>query len=381
MPLAVVLDQQTLLLFGWMSAPPPPKASVSFDDGKAVAIWQATSWTATDGAEAGSRYFLALLQAANVVRAQTGTLALSADADQTRITLPQIERTELDVEPLLESLRGAQADLADIFDFVNQRLAADPQLPPSSRARDFMLALLGAISVHDGFIEILGRPDGGGLLLQGWSVHLAAGTPELELASPFLQTHAASAASFERSDLLSAASGLVAFLKTAGDVDLQSLARVYFKSQRTYFHLDVVKTRIVLQELQVVAHLEDMLGRLCGPDVVLRAMKRVCRPRFQGFETMSALAVPVCLAPDIVLHADGAGIFVSGWLLDPRRLVTMVLLKSSQPFLCTHRPVVGATAAPGRQRWLCRSPVVRRKLATLGDAARLRCLCPTAAAS
>ena len=33
-------------------------------------------------------------------------------------------------------------------------------------------------------------------------------------------------------DLLSAARGLVAFLKTAGDVDPQTLTRVYFKSQR-----------------------------------------------------------------------------------------------------------------------------------------------------
>ena len=74
------------------------------------------------------------------------------------------------------SLRAAQADLAAVFDFVNQRLAADPAQPPSLRASATSCwRSSAAISVHDGFIEILGRPDCGGLLLQGWSMHLAAG--------------------------------------------------------------------------------------------------------------------------------------------------------------------------------------------------------------
>ena len=332
LPLAVVLDQRTMLLFGWMPTPPPETATVRFDDGVAHGEWHATSWTGDGGTDVRPHHFLAILQAENIVRAQTMLLVLNVEEGRSRISLPPIERTELDAEPLLECLRSAQADLAHVFDFVNQRLVTDPAQPPSVRIRDFMLAFLSAISIHDGFIEILGRPDSGGLLLQGWSVHLEAGNPDFKLASPSLQTHAASAACFERSDLLSAARGVVAFLKTARDVDLQTLTRVYFKSQRTYFHLDVVEARLALMDLQVVAHLEDMLSRLQGPVGVIRALKRVCRPRFPGHETISALPTPVRLAHDIVLHAPGAGIFVSGWLLDPRKLVTMVLLKSTRHF-------------------------------------------------
>ncbi len=59
-----------------------------------------------------------------------------------------------------------------------------PQQPRSPRLHDFMLEFLSAISIHDGFIEILGRPDCGGLLLQGWSVHLEAGNLDFGLLCP-----------------------------------------------------------------------------------------------------------------------------------------------------------------------------------------------------
>jgi hypothetical protein len=75
-----------------------------------------------------------------------------------------------------------------------------------------------------------------------------------------------------------------------------------------------------------------MLGRLEGPPSTLGALKRVCRTRFGGDETVSALAVPVRVARDLAVLANGAGIFVNGWLLDPKRLVRRVLLKSTHNF-------------------------------------------------
>jgi hypothetical protein len=182
LPLAVVLDQRTMLLFGWLASAPPETASISFGGGALHGGWQATTWRAAKADDVDAFHFVAVLRTENIVRAQTMPMVLISPDSSRPAELPTIGRIELDAAPLLEPLRDAAADLATIFDFVKSVLVPQPpQQPPSPRVRDFLLGFLSAISVHDGFVEILGRPDCGGLLLQGWSVHLEAGT--LDFAS------------------------------------------------------------------------------------------------------------------------------------------------------------------------------------------------------
>ena len=371
LPLAVVLDPRTMLLFGWLASAPPETATVSFGEGAAHGAWRATIWAGkTD--DSGPRHFLAVLQAENIVRAQTMPMVLVSKETGAPLELPPIARIELDAAPLLAPLRDATADLATIFDFLKSVLVAQsPQQPRSPRLYDFLLEFLGAISMHDGFVEILGRPDCGGLLLQGWSVHLEAGTLDFGLLCPGLDLHEAAVASFERSDLLSTARGLVAFMKTARDVDPNTLSRLYFKSQGTYYHLDVVDNRLVLEDRQAIAQLKDMIGRLRGPVTAVRALKRVCRPRFGGHETVSALAAPVRLAQDTALYAPGAGVFVSGWLLDPCRAVCLVLLKSTRNFYARLDQTWVRLPRPDVTASVRGQPDVRRSPAALGTAARI----------
>lgn len=330
LPLAVVLDQKTVLLSGWMSAPPPVAAEVIIGNDVARGSWQAMTWSASE--DNSAHQFLAVLRAENIVRAQTLPLRLVAEG-RPPIGLADIAQVELDAAPLLDQLRASAADLAAVADFLEDTLTGSAtESAVSPRIRAFLVTFLGSISVHDGFIEIVGRPDCGGLLLQGWSMHLHAGTHDFGvLAAGSLEIHEAVVGCFERADLLSTASGLVAFMKTARSVDLNALARVYFRSNGTYYHLDVVEQRITLLD-EAVLHLKDMLGRLQGPTAAVRALKRVCRPRFPGNETISLITGPVRLAQDIALHAPGGGVFVSGWLLDPRKTVNMVLLKSTRNF-------------------------------------------------
>jgi hypothetical protein len=321
-----------MLLFGWLASAPPATASVTFGAGAARGAWQATIWAGKND-DTASRHFVAVVQADNIVRAQIQPMLLDAPESDARLQLPPIGRIELDASPLLAPLREAGADLATIFDFLKSVLVEQsPQQPRSPRLYDFLLGFLSAISMHDGFVEILGRPDCGGLLLQGWSVHLEAGTLDFGLLCPGLDLHEAAVASFDRTDLLSTARGFVAFMKTARDVDANTLNRLYYKSQGTYYHLDFVDNRMVLQDRQAIAQLKDMIGRLRGPVAAVRALKRVCRPRFGGHETVSSLTTPVRLAQDTALCAPGAGVFVSGWLLDPCRAVCLVLLKSTKNF-------------------------------------------------
>ena len=140
-----------MLLFGWLASAPPETASVSFGGGALHGDWQATTWRAAKSDDAHACHFVAVLRAENIVRAQTMPMVLMSPDGGARVELPPIGRIELDAAPLLEPLRDAAADLATIFDFVKSVLVPQPpQQPPSPRIRDFLLAFLSAISVHDG---------------------------------------------------------------------------------------------------------------------------------------------------------------------------------------------------------------------------------------
>ena len=75
-----------------------------------------------------------------------------------------------------------------------------------------------------------------------------------------------------------------------------------------------------------------MLPQLKGAEPALRALKRTCRPRFHGADTMSNAPVPARAAKDLLLVVPGVGFLLSGWLLDPTSRVTRVLLKSDRRF-------------------------------------------------
>lgn len=329
LPLAIVLDQRTALIAGHTATVPPATALTVIGDEADTGSWRATSWK-TDGG-VGGHQLLAILCAENIVRTLTLPVILHA-ACGVRLVLPKIARIELDLAPLFEHLNAANADLAAVYDFIEHQLGgATRQTPGLPRMLGILVSFLEAISVHDGFIEIVGRSDGGGLLLQGWAMHLDAGTADFRLRAGGLKPHEAKIACFERPDLLETAQGFVAFMKLAGDVDPQSLRHVHFKADGAWRHLDVVDKCLVLNG-ETTAHLKEMLGRLHGPSDAVRALKRVCRPRFPGHETVSALTVPVRLALDVGLGVPGGGVFVAGWLLDPRKSVSMVLLKSTRNF-------------------------------------------------
>lgn len=330
---SVVLDQDTVLIIGTAANPPPETADVRFGDTAARRnAWRALSWKGPEIAHGSGHHFIGLLWAEDIMRLQAARLSL-CDGDGTpRLRLADLGRIELEAAPLFAHLRTVGTDLAAAFDFLRQALLTPPVGTPSQRVRRFLLAFLDAISKHDGFIEIIGRPECGGLLLQGWAVHLQPGATDLGLLGANFSIERAVTASFERPDLLAAARGVVAYAKDAPSEDLAGIKRVYFRGSDGYYHVDTIDNRLIHDGAEAVAHLKDMLGKLETDTATMRAFKRVCRVRFPGHETMSSLNAPVRLACDMAIHVDGAGIFVSGWLLDPRQSTALVLLKSTGNF-------------------------------------------------
>jgi len=310
--LAILLDRDAMLVIGSSPVAPPASAEASF--GKSLTgAWRALSWQA----ESGPHHFVGVLWGENIVRAHT------------MFTLPEFARVEVDIAPLFPELKESGADLAAVFDFLRRALLSPPVGESTTRLRRFLFGFLNNISSHDGFIEILGRPEGAGLLMQGWSVHLPPGPIDLIIVGSSFDFEHAVVAKFDRADTLATARGVLAFARHAKTEALKAIQRLYFRSGDTYFHLDATEDRLVLDEPEAVAHLKDMLGKIDADPVTAQTLKRMCRTRFPGHETVSTLKAPLRIAYDIALHAEGSGIFVSGWLLDPTRLAAMVALRST----------------------------------------------------
>lgn len=328
--LGIVLDADTIVVAGRAGDELPAHAELAFgDDGARRGGFACYCWRAEDaGGEPWN--VLAIVTAPQVVGLQGLPMRLIPAAPAAPLALTGIGRLDLEIAPLIALLRRLGADVAAIFEFLYTRLVAARGAEPPSPIGRFLEAFLGATAIHDGFIEIVGRPECGGLLFQGWSMHLAPGPVLVGIDAGGITFHQGEAAIFERADLLATATGLVVFVKSADAIAPATIRRAIFAADGAYYRLDVVDRRIALDETETIAHVRDMLGRLDGPPSALRALKRVCRTRFGGEETVSRLTLPVRLAQDFAVLADGAGIFVNGWLLDPKRLVKRVLLKSTQ---------------------------------------------------
>jgi hypothetical protein len=326
--LAILLDRDAMLVVGSAPVAPPASAEASF--GKALTgAWRSLSWSHPSGGDAQA--FVGVLWGENIVRAHTMETTLRAGEDET-FTLTDFARIEVDIAPLFPDLKAAGADLAAVFDVLRRALLSPPVGEPSTRARRFLFGFLNSISSHDGFVEIVGRPEGVGLMLQGWSVHLQSGPAELILVGPSFEIEQAVVARFDRADTLATARGILAYARNARMEPLKGIQRVYFRSGNAYFHLDMTEDRLVLDEPEALAQLKDMLGKIDADPATAQTLKRMCRTRYPGHETVSTLKAPLRIAYDIALHAEGSGIFVSGWLLDPTRLAAMISLRSTAGF-------------------------------------------------
>jgi GT2 family glycosyltransferase len=338
-PVGLVFDPARMLVFGWLPAAPPARARARFTaDASADGTWHCLAWRAPAGDPRGTP-FIAMVALDNVLRAQATPIELTidpdadADADAPPLRLPTVGRIELEHQALLRHLTETAANVSQVYDFLRLNLTSGASGDCSPADRRFFQEFLAAVSHQDGFIEILGVPDYGGLLVQGWSVRLRPGFVTVDL---FAETHAVvemAVATFERDDLLDTARGIVGYAKDARVADLSAVKTIHYKHGDAYFHVDVVHSQqIFLEGGDTVSHLKDMIAKLEGERPVLGAFKRVCRPRFPGHETVSDFPAPVRIACDQAILLPGQGVFVSGWLLDPGNLVMYCILKSTANF-------------------------------------------------
>lgn len=327
---AVLLDSNALALFGSAPAPLPAAGVALFaagDDSRG--IWRAVHWP-----RAGGQFgFFALLGVASVTQLHSGIIRVAQDASLPPAPLPPLGRVDVDPALMIEALRAEGAPTAPVIQFLHDAAGA-PDFAEMPGIGAFLAAALDALSRQSGFVEIVARPEYGGVLIQGWSCDLQPGTRTVILQHDVPETRDGVVATFARDDLLDSARGIIAYFKDASGDDALALRRVYFAAGEDCVHLEAVPEPVRLQPGEAVAHLEHMLPALDAEEPVRRAFRRICRPRFHGANTMESVAAPVRLSVDCALHVPGTGFLLTGWLLDPRQETFLVLLKSTGNFYC-----------------------------------------------
>lgn len=326
---AVMLDATTLAVFGVSPKPLPESGSAILADGQDDrGNWRAVSWPHSDEEQFG---FFAILGVDTITELHSGAIRIVQGATGSHHFLPTIGRVDLDPAALIDFLQSEAAPSAPILDFLNGTVGA-PGFEAKHGIAEFRRIALEALSQQSGFVEIIARPECGGLLVQGWSCDLPSGFRDLVIQHDELEIFEGVVAVFDREDLLDTARGTVLYFKEVEDNEVLRLRRIYFSVDDTYFHLEIVQEPVRLAPEAVVPHLEQTIPALQAEIPVIRSFKRICRPRYEGARTIESLVAPVRLSLDCALHVPGKGFLLKGWLLDPRQDVYLVLLKSTGNF-------------------------------------------------
>lgn len=236
---------------------------------------------------------------------------------------------------LASHLLDTGAPAPELLHFLGEALSEAGALEGAQR---FLADLLLKTSVPDGFVEIVVRPDSGGLFLQGWTRSGLSGGLNLHGHGAGVT---AVAAGFERDDVKAPATGFCIF---AADWrgQLGDRGTFFVDHDQRLLRLDLVPTAEPITGEAALDHIRAALPRLSAPAHALDAIKRIVRSNYSGENTVDGHPGPVTAALDLVLGTPSGGVFLSGWLLDPLDQVAEVNL-------CSDRGL----RLPLHDRWHC----------------------------
>lgn len=238
----------------------------------------------------------------------------------------RVEATpKLDVStaPLADLVRRTGGAAADVLRFLSAALGSDPE------TRAFLDRFVASVAEPDGFVEIVGRPTTGGLFAQGWSLSLDAGPARLLLPEEATEGHVAT---FARDDILPPGRGFCLYARIPQDIAPAAIEALHHEKDGRILRLDVVRGAQLQLDEAATRQVAAMLPRLQAPRESLGALRRICRPRFGGVDTLSGTTLPVAAALDTLLQAPDGSLLATGWMLDPLHRVERVLAKDTSSY-------------------------------------------------
>lgn len=316
---ATLVEDGLAVVLGWTDRVLPENGKLLLGDAEGSA--RTLSWPR--GAEDGSHWFLSVMATADAFRLSGAGACVTSPNGRLRFTLPTVGRLSLTPGDLLNRL-APLAEGGKVVGFLQTALEVE-QHPSRS---PLMFAALERFAQADGFVEILGRADEAHALIQGWSVRLGPGSAELVLELDHSRIAQAAIATYERPDLGATARGVLAVLPAAG-LDLRKLRRIYFRRDEAWHRLEIFENRRFLSDAETTPYLKGLHSCLRMDPGTAPLFKRLCGSRFEGAETVSTLARPVRAALDLAVGVPGTGMFLTGWVLDPERLVSQISLRNA----------------------------------------------------
>ncbi len=187
-------------------------------------------------------------------------------------------------------------------------------------------ALVGLVRVaakRAGVVEVIGATGGEALFIQGWATDLKADRHRVLAACEPPQIADFSCASYARRDVDGRGAGFAGVFEAALPDDGSSLRQLYYRATEGWRALELYERRTTLSTRELPAHIRGLLPQANGPQDVLARLRALAN-RFDGRETVSQLSEPVRIGVDVALRAEGGGLLVAGWLLDPKRRVQAV---------------------------------------------------------
>ena len=317
------LDRDAVVLLGW-SEEDFPAQGIAILQQRQHGRGRFGSVTLVD--EQNRRWFLLIVNAPEAGLSQSGDgfqlRGAGAPTSTTAYVPPVMVDANAFAAEMLSRLGMVTSDavrfLMDIFPALSST-APEP-------ARVLVSAALYAAADEVGVVEILGRADGDSLLLQGWIHDPHKIEPRLLIDSGNLNEHVATFGTFQRSDLAAPALGFAALVRL-DEHGMSSPRQIYIRSDNRFHRLTVLPNVVHLRDEDVPQHLANLNGNLRVDGVGQKAFSAASRPRFTGHDTVSDLQLPVRMAIDLVARVAGAGWYITGWLLDPSKLVSAVMLR------------------------------------------------------
>lgn len=319
---AILLDDDTLVLFGAIDRALPAQGAVHLD-GSVEGRYAGRSWADAEG----ERWFLGGIRVPGLAQMRPSRVEL-ADEKGERLVLPRLSNVRTNPSHLVSALKGFQPGaLAVALDFAIQLAASskDGAENESDRIGRLLSGLAQEVSQPDGFAEVFGRFRDGSLMLQGWARSFRNGAQKILIEAEETAAYRATAGAFARPDLPPEASGVMAVLTDQTPLPT-AIRRIHYRAAEGWRHLEIFEHRTILPDGVASAHVRDMLGNIQDAETRQR-MTRIAASRYNGAETVSRLDIPVRTGLDMALRVPGAGLFVAGWLLDPTRQVRAVTLK------------------------------------------------------
>jgi hypothetical protein len=329
---ALRLTNDAVVLLGWSAEGMADEGVAALETRRGDrGRFRAATWPSRDGA--GHQDFLALVEAPMLGEADEGALVRLRSSGARAPSIACLPRPSHEAHTFAREVAarlGPHAHEAAHF-LIDAYVAATGQVLPSVHA--LVTAMIEVAAGDGGVVEIAGLADDEHLYLQGWLSDGLSGVQRVIVClGDAIADCSAGFAAFDRADMPAPATGFVALCRmpVAGGL---APRRIYvWRPGAGFERLSILPNVQRLRSDEVSPHLRAVLPTLRSDAQVERLLRAAARPRYTGADTVNLSDSPVRASVDLVIRIEEAGWYLTGWMLDPHKLVAAVTVRTADGF-------------------------------------------------